>query len=284
MSNNPKHLYKKMQSVDKIKKITSAMKMVAASKLTRSQKRLEAFSPFFKDVSNGFPLDIYKEQQFLNANRILLVVSSTDKGLCGGINTSIYKEVKNTINFFQEFNPKTEIKILCMGEKGNDLLKRTHAKYMVHSITGMSNKAPLNINAALNITDFVHDYNPDVCFVMFSKAISTMTNKASIHPISFSSINEETQPSNSLLGTASIEASFLKDYLYMVTTSYILHGLLENETSEMGARMIAMDNSTRNATELLAQLSLSYNRARQATITRELIEIISGKSAIESSK
>ena len=294
-----KDLRIRIASVKATQKITSAMKMVAAAKLRRAQEQAEAARPYSERMARmlgslaeaqagqagASPLLAGRE----SSNVHLLVVATADRGLCGGFNTNIVRETRRIIARLQDEG--REIKILCVGRKGRDQLRRDFSQLIVDTIEDVA-KPSLGFDKADDIAGrlltMFEAGEFDVCRIVFAEFQSAMTqNVTSQQLIPFEMTAEEGEPEEASSGASNAsyeyepdEVEILEDLLPRNLAVQIYRALLENNAGEHGARMTAMDNATRNAGDMIKNLTLIYNRTRQAAITRELIEIISAKEAM----
>nr|NP_044779.1 ATP synthase F1 subunit gamma [Reclinomonas americana]AAD11894.1 ATP synthase F1 subunit gamma [Reclinomonas americana] len=271
----------RIKSITSIRKITKAMKMVAASKLRQAQRNLDVIRPYFKTVDSLFNeyQNASSNESIVN-NKIVVPISS-DRGLCGGINTNVVKATKALVTKNNALD--TNASIICVGIKAKDQLQRLYGKIISTSITDVSKKGVSFANASL-IAEEILNTNYDTCYLVYNQFRSVLTqnvieSKIASRAALENSYNEfnnyEMEPSKS-------DVLFdLYEYYLGLKTYYVL---IENVTSEQGARMNAMDNAAKNAGEMIDKLTLIYNKARQASITSELIEIISCASAVSSSK
>ncbi len=290
-----KDLRKRISSVQSTQKITKAMQMVAASKLRRAQEAAEQARPYSDRMermvaSLGANVgELEGVSQLLAGNGQdkvhLIVVATAERGLCGGFNSSIVRAAKQHIVELLEAGK--DVKILCVGRKGRDQLKREHGDRILDTIElrvrklGFENAADIGgrILAMYEAGEF------DICTVFynhFKSVISQIVTRQQLVPVGLPEVDADTQPD---LGGAIYEyepdqREILADLLPRNLNVQLFKVLLENAASEQGARMSAMDNATRNAGEMIDKLSLQYNRSRQAVITKELIEIISGAEAV----
>jgi F-type H+-transporting ATPase subunit gamma len=292
-----KDLKIRINSVKSTQKITSAMKMVAAAKLRRAQEGAEAARPYAERMegmvaaigaSIGDPEGAPKMLAGTGADDVHLVVSCTaDRGLCGGFNGSIVRETRNTVRRLKT-DGKT-VKILCVGKKARDLLKRDFAGDIVETFEGIGKRGVQFEEAdmvATKITEMFEAGEFDVCTVIFNRFQSAMTQivtKQQVIP--FQAPAGETEEEKATDAGAVYlyepdETEILADLLPRNLAVQLFQAMLESAASEHGARMTAMDSATRNAGEMIDNLTLTYNRTRQAFITKELIEIISGAEAL----
>jgi len=295
---NLKDLKNRIGSVQSTQKITKAMQMVAASKLRRAQESAEAARPYAERIEKvlGSLASSMAGNEF--APRLLagtgkddvqlLVVCTADRGLCGGFNSSIAREAKRHIRQLQA-EGKT-VKVLCVGRKGFDQLKREYEHLIVDTIE-MRGVRNISFAEAKMVSDKVlqmfDDNEFDVCTVFYNRFKSVMTQILTAQQLIPAVIPEpdEGAVDNRPAGGAVYEyepeeSEILETLLPRNVSVQILRALLENAASEQGARMTAMDSATRNAGDMIDKLTLNYNRTRQAVITKELIEIISGAEAL----
>jgi len=285
-------LKKRISSVKSTQKITKAMKMVAAAKLRRAQENAEKGRPYsdkmnniILNLSNGIT-DKENAPKLLAGsgdNKIhLCVVLTSDRGLCGGFNTNIIKKAKS---YFQKIlNEGKIIKIITVGSKGYDQLKRVYKNNIIEKISFKGSK---NINyfdadkVGKIIIGKFEKKEFDICTIFynqFKNVITQIPQEQQIIPLKsselqgdFSDDNYEFEPE---------EDEILSNLLPRNISTQIFKAMLENSASEQGSRMSAMDNATRNAGEMVDKLTIEYNRSRQAAITKELIEIISGAESL----
>jgi F-type H+-transporting ATPase subunit gamma len=282
-------------SVKNTRKITSAMKMVAASKLKRAQEYAEASQPYARamsdmiaNVAGSLPSDAKISPLLTGTGRDqthLLVVMSSDRGLCGGFNANLLRAVRAEVRKL-ESNGKT-VKILCIGRKARDILKRDQGSKIMDAITGLGGKARLTFADAQRIsTVILNDFARggfDICTLMFNEFKSVLTQTPTpqqLIPFRAPNSNDNKATGRSPYNYEPSEEQILADLLPRNLSVQIFRALLDSAAGEQAARMTAMDNSTRNAGDMIKRLSIAYNRARQAYITKELIEIISGAEAV----
>ncbi|MGV8948399.1 MAG: F0F1 ATP synthase subunit gamma [Candidatus Paracaedibacter sp.] len=300
-----KHLRTRIRTVKSTQKITSAMKMVAATKLRRSQERAEAVRDYYgcmhgmvSHLLQKSRQDLAKEPLLLTGHEELgvhlLIVVTTDRGLCGGFNGAIIREAKSVIRTLQDQGKV--VKIFCLGRKGQVLLRQDYGNLIIESIphghkTG-SGKMTESFEDALAFSMKLQTMleesqfgEASILFTVFHSALSQSVAHHSVIP--FHAPWEESSPvlepesrKNALYEYEPNVDSLLAHLLPRYLAVEIYHVFLENNASEQGARMTAMDNATRNAKEVIKRLELSYNQTRQAYITKELIEIISGSEAV----
>ena len=293
-----KELRNRIASVQATQKITRAMQMVAASKLRRAQEAAEAARPYadrmgavLANLAAGIT-DAESAPKLLAGtgadNTHLLIVATAERGLCGGFNSSIARLAREDARRLAA-EGKT-VKILCVGRKGYDALKRDFDKELLEPISYQGMKAVGFEQAQQVAEQILADFDGgqfDVCTLYYSKfenVITQVPTGLQIIPASLEAADGAADLSESLQGAAydyePEENDILDALLPRNIAVQILRALLENAASEQGARMSAMDNATRNAGDMIDSLSITYNRSRQAQITKELIEIISGAEAL----
>ena len=291
-----KELRNRISSVKATQKITKAMQMVAAAKLRRAQEAAESARPYAERMDNVLSNlgRIYKSSESASPYLIgtgkedvhLLIVATAERGLCGGFNSNIAKLARLEARSLQK-EGKT-VKIICVGSKGYDQLKSEFDSIIIGQVS-LKDLKQVNFAKAHEIanqaTDMFDAGDVDVVKLYFSEfksVISQIPTQLQLIPASF----EEEEGDNSESSDPVVyeyepdEEEILNDLLPRNIATQIFRGLLENAASEQGARMSAMDNATRNAGEMIDKLTLVYNRSRQAQITKELIEIISGAEAL----
>jgi len=289
-----KDLRNRITSVKSTQKITSAMKMVAAAKLRRAQEQAEAARPYSARMDRMIASLAGKSTGVGGPKLLagtgsdathLLVVMTADRGLCGGFNTSIVRAARNRIRAL-EGEGKT-VKILCVGKKGKDQLRRDYSRLIKDSIEGVARK---NVEFASadeiggRLIQMFENGEFDVCTLIFNRFQSAMTQIVTEQQVIPASVPEAANDDDA--GVAGLyeyepdEEGILAELLPRNVATQVFSALLENTASEHGARMSAMDSATRNAGEMIDKLTLTYNRTRQAFITKELIEIISGAEAL----
>ena len=297
---NLKDLKVRIASVQSTRKITSAMKMVAAAKLRRAQEAAEAARPYAERMErmlgslaaslggvDGAP----KMLAGTGSDQVQLLVAFTaDRGLCGGFNGSIVRQVRKMAKELKG-QGKT-VKILFVGRKAHDVLKREYANETVDMITGLGKKS-IHFSEASQVADKITDMFDagefDVCTVVFNRFQSAMTQIVTpqqLIPFNPPEVDGDEAETGGDQGPKSVyifepeEQEILEDLLPRNMAVQIFQALLESAASEHGARMTAMDSATRNAGDMIDGLTMTYNRTRQAVITKELIEIISGAEAL----
>lgn len=276
------------------RKITSAMKMVAASKLRRAQSQAEESLPYALRMAEMMSslaanVDINETSSVLIAGtgktdiHLLLVITS-DRGLCGGFNGSIARMARLRVRDLTDAGK--DVKIICIGRKGRDVLKREYADKIIHTFEGVGRKH-LNFENAQEVSQIVLDMarrrDFDVFSVIYNQFESIMSQIPTTQQLVPIAIHADEKKQNSSVTQYDFEPSekeIFDKLLPRNLTVQIFRALLDSAAGEQAARMTAMDNATRNAGDMIDKLTLRYNRARQAYITKELIEIISGAEAV----
>ncbi len=285
-------LKKRISSVKSTQKITKAMKMVAAAKLRRAQENAERGRPYSEKMNNIILNLSSSVSDKENAPKLLqgtgqekthlCVVLTSDRGLCGGFNSNIIKKAKL---FFQKIlNENKSLKIITVGSKGYDQLKRQYKNNIIEKLSFKDSK---NINyfdankVGKIIIEKFEKEEFDVCTIFynqFKNVITQIPQEQQIIPLKTE--NEKDQTNNESYEFEPEEDEILSNLLPKNISTQIFKAMLENSASEQGSRMSAMDNATRNAGEMVDKLTIEYNRSRQAAITKELIEIISGAESL----
>jgi F-type H+-transporting ATPase subunit gamma len=283
----------RLASTKATQKITKAMQMVAASKLRRAQVAAEAARPFAERMDKVLGNIASAVAGSDSAPRLLagtgadkvhlLVVCTAERGLCGAFNSSIARLARERANAL--LAQGKEIKILCVGRKGADQLRRLFGKYIVE-VVEMRGVKQMGFAQAQMVADKIvarFDNNEfDICTLFFSRfksVISQIPTALQVIPPVFEAVEKEAGAAAGYEYEPE-EGEILSDLLPRNLSVQVFRALLENAASEQGARMSAMDNATRNAGEMIRKQTLTYNRTRQAMITKELIEIISGAEAL----
>ncbi len=285
-------LKKRISSVKSTQKITKAMKMVAAAKLRRAQESAEKGRPY-SDKMNNIILNLSNSISDIdNAPKLLsgtgedkvhlCVVMTSDRGLCGGFNTNIIKKAK--LYFQKILDEGKTLKIITVGTKGYDQLKRLYGDNIIERISFKESK---NINyfdadkVGKIVIEKFEKKEFDVCAIFynqFKNVITQIPQEQQIIPLKTSEKDENSSEDNYEFEPE--EDEILSNLLPKNISTQIFKAMLENSASEQGSRMSAMDNATRNAGEMVDKLTIEYNRSRQAAITKELIEIISGAESL----
>ncbi|HEX3860939.1 MAG TPA: F0F1 ATP synthase subunit gamma [Stellaceae bacterium] len=292
-----KDLRVRIRSVRSTQKITSAMKMVAASRLRRAQEQAEAARPYAQRMERVLASLAGRMVGMAGAPRLLagtgkddvhlLLVATSDRGLAGGFNGTILREARRRIRDLD--NSGKTVKILTIGRKGRDSLRRDYSRLIHDSLTDIGRRR-VSFEEARDVAERVLTLYQagefDVCSIVFNRFRSAITQIVTVQQlIPFAPPTTDTEAASAGLAGAVYEfepdeEEILAELLPNNLAVQIYTALLENAASEQGARMTAMDNATRNAGEMIDRLTMNYNRTRQAVITKELIEIISGAEAL----
>jgi F-type H+-transporting ATPase subunit gamma len=288
---NLKDLKNRISSVKNTRKITKAMQMVAAAKLRRAQESAEQSRPYaerFMGVLSGLAASVGKSEGAPKLLRgtgedqvHLLVVMTAERGLCGGFNSNIAKRARAHIAQLQEAG-KT-VKILTVGKKGRDQLKRDFGDVFIDHVDLTEVKRVGYSDAQAIARDVVVRFDAgefDVATLFYSKFVNVVTQVPTALQLIPAAFEEEAEADGTVYDYEPSEEAILSDLLPRGVATQIFSALLENGASEQGARMSAMDNATRNAGDMIDKLTIEFNRSRQAVITNELIEIISGAEAL----
>ena len=293
-----KDIKTQINSVGSTRKITSAMKMVAASKLRRSQEKAEAARPYssrLEEMLASLASSAASGEGIIklltgtgNDQNYVVVPVSADRGLCGGFNSSINKETFRLVKSLEDDGKN--VQLMPVGKKSRDFFNRVMKDKILESFADL-NVSVNGYDAALQVSnklqELYFDGKFDKCIIVFNKfrsAISQEVTQQQLIPLDVSNSSKEESADNSsakaIYDYEPDEETILKDLLPKNVSIQIFKVLLESDAGEHGARMAAMDNATRNAGEMIDSLTLKYNRTRQAFITKELIEIISGAESI----
>lgn len=299
---NLKDLRIRIASVKSTQKITAAMKMVAASKLKRAQEQAESARPYAERMERMLGSlaasigDAAGAPKLLSGtdedNTHLLVVVTSDRGLCGGFNSQVVRGARARANQLRAEGK--EVKILCVGRKGRDGLRRDFESLIIDTVEGLTRREVEFVSAAdvgERLTSMFDDGEFDVCTLVYNRfksAISQELTAQQLIPFPMpkagdSETEEAEKPADVLAAIYEFEPdeeTILADLLPRNLGIQVYRAMLESYAGEQGARMAAMDNATRNAGDMIDRLEQYYNRSRQAAITTEMIEIVSGAEAI----
>ena len=286
-------LKKRIKSVKSTQKITKAMKMVAAAKLRKAQENAEKGRPYSQKIQNiilNLTRSISDRQ---NAPKLLVgtgidkthlcVVLTADRGLCGGFNSNICKLAKSS--FKKILSEGKNLKIITVGSKGLDQIKREYEKYIIKKFSFKDKKQITFKEAEIIGNEIINLFNKnefDKCILFynnFKNVITQIPQAQQIVPADGTSTKNKDEETLSYEFEPE-EDEILEDLLPKNISTQVFKAFLENAASEQGSRMTAMDNATRNAGDLVDKLTINYNRSRQASITKELIEIISGAESL----
>lgn len=290
-----KDLRNRINSVKSTQKITSAMKLIAATKLRRAQIEAEEGRPYASSMEGMLAGMVASLPNLDTAPKLLsgygadqthlLIVVTGDRGLCGGFNANVARETKRQISALREKGK--DVKVICLGRKGRDGLRRQYGSLVIdtlENVTRTGAKFGPARDTARRLRNMYDAREFDVCTIIyntFKSAMSQVVTTKQIIPFPVSAV--EAQQQDFSAGSYELEPAddLLLDALLPANLAMqIFRALLESYASEQGARMTAMDNATRNADDMIGKLTLTYNRTRQAAITTELIEIISGAEAL----
>ena len=293
-----KDIKTQINSVVSTKKIPTAMKMVAASKLRRSQEKAVAARPYssrLEEMLSSLASSAASGEGIIklltgtgNDQNYIVVPVSADRGLCGGFNSSINRETFKLVKSLE--NDGKNVQLMPVGKKSRDFFNRVMKEQIVESFIDL-NVSNNGYDSALSVSNKLQDLyfegKFDKCILVFNKfksAISQEVTQQQLIPLDVSESSTESKEDNNdakaIYDYEPDEETILKDLLPKNVSIQIFKVLLESDAGEHGARMAAMDNATRNAGEMIDGLTLKYNRTRQAFITKELIEIISGAESI----
>ena len=291
---NLKELKNRISSVKSTRKITSAMKMVAASKLRRAQELAESSRVYADSLSfilsslagntkNSSDLpEILTGRE--NSKISLLIINSSDRGLCGGFNSNLFRNAKKWISDQQGLGKS--VKIMTVGKKASSFYKKTDLDIVANFEDLNSNDRQLQVSEEIKnkIIELFENNEIDEVSILFNKFVSAISQEPtyqSLIPLSNDETSEEESEANNSVFEFEPDKNELLEYLVPRNfLTQIYRSVLESSASEHAARMTSMDNATRNAGDMIDRLTLTYNRTRQAFITKELIEIISGAEAV----
>ncbi|XP_073475543.1 ATP synthase subunit gamma, mitochondrial isoform X1 [Aquarana catesbeiana] len=269
-----KDITRRLKSIKNIQKITKSMKMVAAAKYAKAERELKPAR-----VYGTGALALYEKAEIKtpeDQKKHLIIGVSSDRGLCGAIHTSVAKAIKNEISSLA--GSGKEVKVLGIGDKLRGILQRTHGSHFLITFKDVGRKPPTFGDASFIASELLNSgYEFDQGSVVFNRFRSVISYRTEEKPI-FSL--DTVANSDSITVYDDVDADVLRNYQEFTLANIIYYSLKEGTTSEQSARMTAMDNASKNASEIIDKLTLTYNRTRQAVITKELIEIISGAAAL----
>ncbi|XP_060886484.1 ATP synthase subunit gamma, mitochondrial isoform X1 [Labrus mixtus] len=265
----------RLKSIKNIQKITKSMKMVAAAKYARAERQLKPAR-----VYGAGALSLYEKAEIKapedKGGKHLIIGVTSDRGLCGAIHSGIAKAIKNEIAILT--GAGKEVMVVNVGDKLRGILHRTHSSHMLLNCKEMGRKPPSFGDASIVATELLNSgYEFDQGAVFFNRFRSVISYKAEQKPL-FS--NDTVANAESMGVYDDIDADVLRNYQEFAMVNIIYLAMRESSTSEQSARMTAMDSASKNASEMIDKLTLTFNRTRQAVITKELIEIISGAAAL----
>jgi len=270
-----KSISMRLKSVKNIQKITQSMKMVSAAKYARAERELKLARPFGAGAQAFYEKAEVKPPEDPKAKNLIIAMTS-DRGLCGAVHTSVGRMIRNEMNSIP--GEKENIAIVCIGDKARNILQRLFGKHIILACKEIGRVVP-TFNDASKISQAILDcgYQYDFGKIVFNRFKSVVSYNTSTLPIfSLAAVNQA--PKLTLYD--SIDSDVIQCYMEYSLASQVFYTMKENACSEQSSRMTAMDNASKNAGEMIDKLSLTFNRTRQAVITRELIEIISGASAL----
>jgi F-type H+-transporting ATPase subunit gamma len=286
-----KDLKVRINSVKSTQKITSAMKMVAAAKLRRAQEQAEAARPYAERMERmlgslaasmagreGAPVLLAGNER---DSVHLIVVMTSDRGLCGGFNSSIVRAARRKVRELRDQGK--QVKLFCVGRKGRDMLKRDLGDIIVGHMEDVARPRlafPVADQIGVKLVQLFEQGEFDVAHLVYNKFKSAMTQFVTFQQLIPFAVPEGQAQGGVFYEYEPDETEILEALLPRNLGVQVFRALLENNASEQGARMTAMDNATRNAGDMINKLTIFYNRSRQAYITKELIEIISGAEAV----
>jgi len=261
-----KDIETRLKSVKNIKKITSSMKMVSAAKFTRAEKALKPARVYGTGAAS-----LYDKNEFAEGEDKVVVAISSDRGLCGGIHSGLGRTLKAT-------HAESPIKkTIVVGDKAKLILLKVIGDTYLASFNSVGKK-PASFTDALNIAQEVLSHQFETVDVVYNNFVNVVSYKTQAkHIPSLDTV----EANDAIYSYDEVDTEVLRCYQEFTLANVVFHCLKEQEASEQSARMNAMENATRNAGEMIDQLTLQYNRTRQAVITRELIEIISGANALD---
>lgn len=278
-----KEIAARIKSTTGINKITKTMKMVAASKMRGDEDRLKAGRPFQKWVDGFTPKpvlleDFAKDIESLPQSNLLVVVT-TDRGLCGGVNSSLARVLKNMVPALDK--AKKDVQLFIIGDKGRATMGRPLGEFITQ--INSDSATPYNFSLAAALAQDVSQIKADAVHVVFNRFRSAIAYEATVKTM---------YPPAALTGEPYVEYEFepdtktevLDDMYEMAIATTVFTSMLESAAAEQSSRMNAMENASKNGEDLIKELSIQYNRARQSRITTELVEIISGASALEAAR
>ncbi|KAF5907990.1 ATP synthase subunit gamma, mitochondrial isoform X1, partial [Clarias magur] len=264
----------RLKSIKNIQKITKSMKMVAAAKYSRAERSLKPAR-----VYGTGALSLYEKAEIKapeDKNKHLLIGVSSDRGLCGAIHSSVAKAIKSEIAKLT--GTGKEVMVVNIGDKLRGLLYRTHGQHILINCKEVGRKPPSFSDASIIATELLDSgYEFDQGSIIYNRFRSVISYKTDEKPL----FSVDTVAGSENIGVYDdIDADVLRNYQEFALVNIIYFGLKESTTSEQSARMTAMDSASKNASEMIDKLTLTFNRTRQAVITKELIEIISGAAAL----
>jgi len=286
---NEKEIRSKIRSVKNMQKITKAMEMVAASKIRKAQNQMEASRPYAERIRRvvghlAHANPDYKHPWLVNreVKRVGYIIISTDRGLCGGLNINMFKKVIGELQHWQEKD--VEVDLALVGAKAVQFFRRLGGN-VVGTATHLGDKPQVNdlIGSIKIMLDSYSDGKIDRLYLVHNEFVSTMSQVPTVKgilPVSEIDLGEEKLQKHWDYIYEPDAVDLLDDVLMRYIESQVYRGAVENFASEMAAKMVAMKSATDNAGEIIDDLQLAYNKARQASITQEISEIVGGAAAV----
>ncbi|CAI6359783.1 unnamed protein product [Macrosiphum euphorbiae] len=270
-----KQISMRLKSVTNIQKITQSMKMVSAAKYARAERELRQARPYGEGVRAFFEKSGATEAVETGDNNKLIVAITSDRGLCGAVHTNVAKTIRNELSTESVESPQS--KVFCVGDKSRALLQRLYAQNIAVVANEVGRKPPTFLDASKVANELVQlDFNSGkIVYNRFKTVVSYQTEEVPL----LSAKTMLAAPKLQLYD--SIDQGVMESYQEFTVAALLYYTMKESACSEQSSRMTAMDNASKNAAEMIGKLTLTFNRTRQAVITRELIEIISGAAALE---
>lgn len=263
----------RLKSVKNIQKITQSMKMVSAAKYSRAERDLRAARPYGLGAQQFFEKTEIQNDEKAEPKKLFIAVTS-DRGLCGAVHTGVARYIRNELS-----KDDTNSKIFCVGDKSRAILSRLYGKNILMVANEIGRLPPTFLDASLIAHEVLKcGYEFTEGKLVYNKFKSVVSYQCSTLPIYSAPTVEK---SEKLVAYDSLDAEVIQSYLEFSLASLIFFTMKEGACSEQSSRMTAMDNASKNAGEMIEKLTMTFNRTRQAVITRELIEIISGAAALE---
>ncbi|VVC26685.1 ATP synthase, F1 complex, gamma subunit conserved site,ATP synthase, F1 complex, gamma subunit [Cinara cedri] len=270
-----KQIQMRLKSVTNIQKITQSMKMVSAAKYARAERELRQARPYGDGVKAFFEKSGAAEAPADNNNGKVIVAITSDRGLCGAVHTNVSKAIRNELS--TELPDTVQTQVFCVGDKSRALLQRLYSKNIAVVANEVGRKPPTFLDASKVANELVQ-LNFGSGKIVYNKFKSVVSYKTEEVPL----LSAKTMlAAPKLQSYDSIDEGVIESYQEFTIASLIYYAMKQSACSEQSSRMTAMDNASKNAGEMISKLTLTFNRTRQAVITRELIEIISGAAALE---
>ncbi|XP_077295266.1 ATP synthase, gamma subunit [Arctopsyche grandis] len=271
-----KHISMRLKSVKNIQKITQSMKMVSAAKYTRAERDLRQARPYGQGSKQFYERAEVASVEPQTPQRLIVAITS-DRGLCGAVHTGVSKVIRG--DFAASADAVANTKVVCVGDKSRNILQRLYGKNIMLVANEVGRLPPTFLDAAkLTIAILNSGYEFSSGKIVYNRFKSVVSYSQSDMPL-FSQSAIEAAPKLAIYD--SLDGDVIKSYLEFSVASMLFYAMKEGACSEQSSRMTAMDNASKNAGEMIDKLTLTFNRTRQAVITRELIEIISGAAALE---